>query len=305
MQRTAGKEGVEVLLLGNAQDGGFPQFGCHCDCCESVLSGRLKSESAVSLAVLDHDTKKYWLIDASMQLHAQWHRFGGLLAQYTLSGVFLTHAHVGHYLGLPYLGKECCNAQQLPLYASQMMHAFLRKNQPFQALYENENVTATVINDEESIEMHSFTVTPHLVGHRAEFTDTFAFTIETSSKKLFFCPDIDSWRGLQPKCLRRLLMERDYLLLDATFYDDHELPGRDMSTIPHPRVVDTVREVRETREEGVTKGVEGSAANQCGRVTLIHLNHSNRLWHRQEDLVCELAALDISIGEAGQSWHLE
>jgi pyrroloquinoline quinone biosynthesis protein B len=39
-------------------------------------------------------------------------------------------------------------------------------------------------------------VTPHIVSHRADFTDTFAFKIFGPLKNCFYCPDIDSWDGL-------------------------------------------------------------------------------------------------------------
>lgn len=65
----------------------------------------------LKFVVIDHTTQQYWLFDASMQLSEQWRRFGGLLSRYTLAGIFLTHAHVGHYLGLPYVGKECHNSR--------------------------------------------------------------------------------------------------------------------------------------------------------------------------------------------------
>ena len=78
-------------------------------------------------------------------------------------------------------------------------------------------------------------VVPHAVVHRADFTDTLAFTIVGKNKKMFYCPDIDAWDGLSDS-LPAVAGAHELLLLDSTFYDNNELPGRDMTLIPHPRV---------------------------------------------------------------------
>lgn len=263
--------------------------------------------------VIDHDEKKYWIFDASMQLNEQWRRFGGMLKELSLAGVFLTHAHVGHYLGLPYLGKECSNTRHMPLYASAAMHSFLESNQPFGVLYSNNNIEPIVVVEEDKIQLtQQLSVTPHAVKHRADFTDTFAFTIFGPTKTLFFCPDIDSWTGLQPLySLPLLLTKRDYLLLDATFYDNDEVPaGRDMKTIPHPRVVDTISIVASARSEiQLAETINYESSNiHWGEVVLIHLNHSNRLWHRGHasivETVEEMKLLNVFVGLTGQSWRL-
>ena len=142
----------------------------------------------VVVKVVDHRERRYWLFDSSMQLSEQWRKFGGLLNQYTLAGIFLTHAHVGHYIGLLYVGKECCNSRELPLYASRDMHSFLQSNQPFGVLYANHNVTPVPLSPEQSVQLSSrLSVTAHAVQHRADFTDTLAFTISGPSRSLFFC----------------------------------------------------------------------------------------------------------------------
>jgi len=253
------------------------------------------------LSVIHHSSQQYWIFDASMQLSEQWRRFGARLGCYTLAGVFITHAHVGHYLGLLYLGKECSHSRQLPLHASEDMHTFLQTNQPFAALYEGQNVSPRALQAEQPVSLApGLTVTPHLVQHRADFTDTLAFTIAGPSHRLYFCPDIDSWEGLAPLySLESLLTSRDVLLLDATFFDDDELPaGRDMATIPHPRAAHTARLVGEIRERAPGRG---------GEVVLIHLNHSNRLWLRDGKHAEEhrrLQSAGVEVGRTGQTWTL-
>jgi pyrroloquinoline quinone biosynthesis protein B len=240
--------------------------------------------------------------------------------------VFLTHAHAGHYPGILYFGKEGQNTSELPLYASESMHSFLSSNEPWGVMYRNRNLFPVFIQDGVPIALSpSLQVTPHSIVHRADFTDTFAFTI-TGKRHLYFCPDIDSWTSMESE-LVELARHTDFLLLDATFYDDWELSGRDMSSIPHPRVTDTVQrlqsEARKCREERLeaTMGEEqddgvaddGSSRDDVtstrrssvNQVVLIHMNHSNRLWascNEQDRIDLEQQGFDV--GRCGMRWKL-
>jgi pyrroloquinoline quinone biosynthesis protein B len=57
----------------------------------------------------------------------------------------------------------------------------------------------------------------------------------------------------------------DYALVDATFYADGELPGRDMSKIPHPFVAETMALFKDL------------ALEQRQKIWFIHMNHTNPL----------------------------
>lgn len=285
---TQGENPVEVLLLGAAQDGGFPQVGCYCPNCSLVYDGSLSSDTAVSLAVIDHVDKKWYLVEATPHLAQQWAQFAGKLCGYALSGVFLTHAHVGHYPGLLFFGKECMNSFELPIYASFEMHQFLEANEPWGTLYRNSNVRRVDISEHTPIRLSDrLTFRCKFVIHRRDFTDTCSFFISGPSKTLFFCPDIDGWDGLQPT-MPDIVRECDVSLLDATFYDNLELPGRDMSTIPHPRVVDTISRLQEC-----------IGALDLHNAVLIHLNHSNRLWSEPLE-----STKGLYVGTKGMSWCL-
>jgi pyrroloquinoline quinone biosynthesis protein B len=280
---------MEVLLLGAAQDGGFPQFGCWCDNCHSAYRGELSADTAVSLAIIDRESKNWWLVEAAPQLGQQWASFAGHLEGLSLAGVFLTHAHAGHYPGLIYLGKEALNAQAVPLFASAAMHDFLQLNEPWAVLYRNGNVTRRDLLLGAPLRVSDrLTVIATPVTHRPDFTDTVSFTFEGPTRSLFFCPDIDDWSGLSEPLLD-IVRRVDVALLDATFYDDNELPGRDMSKIPHPRVIDT---------EAII-GREKIKAE----VFLIHINHSNKLWSNTAE-VLRLASVGLLIGRKGHTWTL-
>ena len=286
---------IEVLLLGTAQDGGYPQFGCTCANCKLCYEGKIQPETPVSLAILDKRTKNWWLVDATPQLNQQWAEFALILSEYKLAGVILTHAHAGHYPGILYLGKECMNANKIPLYASVDMHRFLKANEPWGVMYRNENILQVDVSDKLPFKLtDTLSVIPHAVRHRADFTDTLAFTFIGEQKRLFFCPDIDAWDGMS-ESLSAVATANDVLLLDATFYVNNELPGRDTTTIPHPRVVQTVDLL-------VSSGVLQSQEHPCA-VYLIHINHSNRLL-TDVPLVQSLAEKGIQVGKKGLTWKI-
>ena len=238
----------------------------------------------------------WWLIEASPQLNEQWRAFAHKFKDCRLSGVILTHGHTGHYPGLLYFGKEGQNADRLPSYASSSMHSFLQANEPWSVLYRNGNITAEVLGHGVVIKLSpNLTVTPHNVRHRADFTDTLAFSIQDPSKELFFCPDIDDWDGLDIP-LRDLATNKHLLLLDATFYDNIELPGRDMNTIPHPRVSDTLKILKDCAAEAMHE------PNSEPKIILIHMNHSNKLWSADKVDIAALRMSGFTVGRRGMIW---
>lgn len=248
-----------VIILGLAQDGGVPQIGCRCENCLTIDDGR---GWAVSVVMVDWPSKQYWFIDATPNFSSQYNYMCAQYPDLKLAGIFLTHAHIGHYTGLMFLGREAMNAQQLPVYGSPKMHQFLSTNAPWSMLLELNNIHFQEIADQQSI-----TLTPQLaisaqtVHHRSEFSDTFSFFIKGDNHQLFYCPDIDDWEHTPPP-LNARLKEGDHALLDATFFSGDELPGRDISKIPHPLVHQTI---------DFTKDGEFTT-------WMIHLNHSNPLW---------------------------
>jgi pyrroloquinoline quinone biosynthesis protein B len=85
----------------------------------------------------------------------------------------------------------------------------------------------------------------------------------------------------------------DLAFLDGTFYDVGELPGRDMSEVPHPLVVDTLRRLR-----GLRRG-EGTP-----RIVLVHLNHTNPLWAENSPARAAVEAAGLAVGRQGDAYEL-
>ena len=92
-----------IQVLGIVQDAGYPHIGCEKDCCNVVSPG----EYFVScLGLVDKTNNKRYLFDATPDIHNQLNLVEKFPNGNLIDGIFLTHAHIGHYAGLMYLGRE-------------------------------------------------------------------------------------------------------------------------------------------------------------------------------------------------------
>lgn len=93
-----------IVVLGIAQDGGAPQAG------NDFLDGdSTRTRRAVSLGMVDPSSGERWMFEATPDFPEQLRYLDRLAPRENkpgLDGIFLTHAHMGHYTGLMYLGHE-------------------------------------------------------------------------------------------------------------------------------------------------------------------------------------------------------
>jgi pyrroloquinoline quinone biosynthesis protein B len=288
LQGTSGAAaGAEAVLLGTAQDGGLPQPGCTCANCSRAWADQAQRQRVVCLGLVDHTTRQTWLIDATPDFREQLHALRELAPGCSLSGILLTHAHIGHYAGLIHLGRESMSTKRLPVYASERMAGFLRDNAPWSQLVEQQNIELRSLVPGESVSLsRRLQVEPVPVPHRDEFSDTLAFVVQGPSRRLFYCPDIDDWQ-IWERDLRSCVAAVDVALLDGTFWDDGDLPGRDIGEVAHPLVPETVARLAGVPSESV----------------MIHLNHSNPLFADGPERQW-LAGRGVKVGAFGQRWRL-
>ena len=110
------------------------------------------------------------------------------------NGIFLTHAHIGHYTGLMYLGKEAANTKEVPVYAMPKMKSFLEKNGPWGQLVTNKNIVLHPLDNNNVIALTpQLKVIPFTVPHRDEYSETVGYKIIGPNKTALFIPDIDKW----------------------------------------------------------------------------------------------------------------
>ena len=257
-----------IIVLGTIQDAGSPHMGCEKSCCISLFKNPDPNRKVVSLGLVDPSEKKYWLIEASPDFITQCRDLKTISKfEHAKSpdGIFLTHAHIGHYTGLMYLGKESYNSRDVPVFAMTRMKGFLIQNGPWSQLFKINNIKINNINHQEEIKLsNNLSITPFLVPHRDEFSETVGFKINGPKKSILFIPDIDKW-GKWNKSLVQEIKKADLALLDGTFYDSNEVNNRNISEIPHPFVIETMDLFKEENN------------SEKSKINFIHLNHTNPL----------------------------
>ena len=251
----------ELVVLGAGQDAGAPQIGNAEDAGPVLLPS--------SIAVIDHAGGRRYLFDASPAITQQLTALDHIAQPQSglgIDGVFLTHAHMGHYLGLAWLGREAAGASDIPVYAMPRMAQFLRDNGPWSQLVTLGNIDLQPLEHLQPMILEGgLTITPFAVPHRDEYSETVGFVIaHPDIGSAAYLPDIDYWHERGGENFLLFILPRvDRVFIDATFWDDDELSGRDMSQIPHPRITDTMDLLADL------------PAAQRNKVHFIHYNHTN------------------------------
>ncbi len=286
----------EVILhvLGTAQDAGLPHPNCYCKNCTAAISNPELKRFAASLAIVLPEEKVWHLIDATPDLKEQ---MINVQMKFNMQGqlmesIFLTHAHLGHYPGLLFLGREAIGSSGVPVMAGKKMKRMLEEQAPWSQLTKLNNIEIQEISDGQAI-----TVSPHVtiipvdVPHRNEFSETFAYWIEGPKKKVLYIPDIDRWEQWD-KEIYKACEEADICLLDGTFYsaEDLEKIGRDYREIPHPLMTETMDRLQEL--VGQTD------------IYFIHLNHSNPAIDQDKDIRSLIETKGFHIVEEGMDFLL-
>ncbi len=286
--------GPRLRILGTAQDGGLPHAGCSCERCEADASGATPDRNVASLALLipDGDATQIHLVDCTPDIREQlrllrdvrFENVGGV-DRALIESVFLTHAHMGHYSGLLHLGYEAMHSGGVQAIGTPRMIGFLEQNAPWSQLVEMGEIKPRAIEAGESIMVGGVRVTLIAVPHREEFSDTIAYRFEGAAQSVLYMPDCDPWHRWESRALE-LIDSVDVAILDATFFDGAELPGRDLSKIGHPLVVDTIALLAERVRSGRL------------RVILTHMNHTNPLLEPDSD--ARRRALEAGFEIAGE-----
>ena len=275
-----------IVVLGVTQDAGYPQIGCDKECCKKYWDKKIAKQKISCLALFDPSTNQKWIFDATPDLTEQLHE-ADELQKGNLSGIFLTHAHIGHYTGLMYLGREALNAKEIPVYVMPRMHDYLKNNGPWSQLVHLNNIKLQKLKADSSIKLtDKISVTPILVPHRDEFSETIGYSIRTGNKTVLFIPDIDKWQKWD-RDIKQMIKQHDYLFLDGTFYKDGELPGRNMSEVPHPFVEKSV---------GLFNDL---SSTEKQKIWFIHFNHTNPLIDKSSNEYKEVKSKGFNVAVEG------
>ena len=281
-----------IYILGNTQDAGLPHIGCQHPFCEDNFNV-YEEHYTTSIAVVNSDLKKYILFEATPDITFQLNNLKkNIFDEFLLpESIYITHAHIGHYTGLMYFGREALGAKDLIVKVLPRMSNFLQNNGPWSQLVDINNIKIEEINFESSTnELSNVIVTPVQVPHRDEYSETAGYIIEGKNKKALFIPDIDKWEKWD-RNLSQLAKEFDFLLIDATFYDSKEI-NRDISEIPHPLVTETI---------DLLSGLDLKNRN---KVYFIHMNHTNMMLDPDSKLSKLVTSKGFNIARLGQKLYL-
>jgi pyrroloquinoline quinone biosynthesis protein B len=257
---------TSLVVLGTVQDAGSPHIACKKDCCTNLFENPMASRKVVSLGLVDVEAEKTYLFDATPDITEQLKTLktrAPFEASEIPNGIFLTHAHIGHYTGLMYLGKEAKDAKDATVFAMPKMKSFLESNGPWSQLVTNNNIELEEVYDDGEIVLSpNLKVIPFRVPHRDEYSETVGFKIIGPNKKVLFIPDIDKWEKWETNIIDALALV-DFALLDGSFFSGNEINHRDISEIPHPAIVESMR-IFETLSDLEKK-----------KIHFIHFNHTN------------------------------
>jgi pyrroloquinoline quinone biosynthesis protein B len=289
-----------ALVLGSVQDGGFPQTGCYtprCDAGRALLAaghGRFVS----SLALVEPVAERFYLVDATPDITRQLDlipepAFRRRAAERRpFDGIFLTHAHIGHYTGLEMLGREGMGMLETPVYCTEAMAGFLASNYPWRFLVDQRHIALRPLSLDT---WHR--IDPNLevqlwqVPHRDEIADTVAFVFRGPDASLLFLPDINGW-NLWNRKVAEAVAGVDVALLDGTFWSLEELPGRTLDEVPHPLMPQTMDALQAVVNQKKT------------RVVLTHLNNTNPALDDGGPQQAEIARRGFGLAREGMRFAL-
>ena len=281
------KSNYTLKILGVVQDGGMPHLGNNKTCCENIKQDKY----VTSLMLMNNENNESFLFDASPDINKQLNFMGDRIKK-DLKGIFLTHAHIGHYTGLMYFGREALNSKLVNVYAMPRMKKFLEENGPWSQLVSLQNISIIELSNESKISIDSnVIVQPVEVPHRAEFSETVGYKIYGPNKTALFIPDIDKWY-LWEKSIVDEIKQVDYAIIDATFYDSKEVNYRDISEIPHPFVTESM---------DLFDSIDIKEKN---KIYFIHLNHTNPLINKDSDQYKLVTSKGYNVAEEGMKLNL-
>lgn len=282
-----------ITVLGIAQDAGYPQIFCRKECCKAYYKSEEPKKLISCLGLIDLQSKQKWLFDATPNINEQTQilKEQHLDNDKVIDGIFLTHAHIGHYTGLMNLGREALGAQNIPVYAMPRMKNYLETNGPWSQLVALHNIELNPLKNDSTFSLNkTLKITPFLVPHRDEYSETVGYRIEGKNKSALFIPDIDKWQKWNRNIIDEV-KKVDYAFVDASFFRDGEL-DRDMTKIPHPFTTET------------TTLFENESIKTKNKIYFIHFNHTNPALKERHHLKDSIQNLGFNFAKEGDNFEL-
>jgi pyrroloquinoline quinone biosynthesis protein B len=181
--------------------------------------------------------------------------------------------------------------KNIPVFALPRMQKYLTEHGPWKQLVELKNIQLIPLEADVPIQIADwFEVTAIKVPHRDEFSETAGFIVKGNVKSFFYLPDIDKWEKWD-RSIEKYISETNYSFLDGTFYNAMELPGRNMSEIPHPFIIESMERWKDL------------PLIEKNKIHFIHLNHTNPLLQNDHPYKKNLLLSGYNIAKMGDIYY--
>lgn len=227
-----------IRILGAAAGGGYPQWNCHCNGCETVRSGAATPLTQSSIAVQSEEDGSWFLINASPDVRQQIEamRAEGCFNSHSgnrslpFAGILLTDAEIDHTTGLILLRESTA---PLNIYSTTTVK---------QALTSGYGILSTLQN---YCGVKWAPITPGEIIQLTDELQVEAFALSTKAPKYIQSTEVEVWgigltirdtttnatltyapgMGSINTDLRQRFQNSDCILVDGTFWTNDELPS--------------------------------------------------------------------------------
>lgn len=300
---------MELVLLGTAAGGGFPQWNCWCPTCRIARTDPTRAHPRTqSSAAVSSDGKRWFLLNASPDIHRQLTHLSGFaptgLRHVPIEGIVPTDAELDHTLGLTLLRE----ARQLQLYATAAVLEVLTEDSrllPVTEAFASVAITQMPLDrpvrlryrdgTDSGISVTAFAVRgdPPRFARSATPGHTVGLMIETEGRRAAFVPGCG---GLESTLLENLATA-DLLLFDGTFWTDNELVSLGISEC-------TARQMDHLPISGTDGSLIALRQLPCRQKVYTHINNSNPILLEDSPERVEVAAGGLIVGDDGMRFTI-
>ena len=301
---------MELVLLGTAAGGGFPQWTCWCPICRVARADPIRAHPRTqSSAAISSDGRRWFLLNASPDVHRQLTRLSGVVPEgirhVPVEGIVPTDAELDHTLGVALLRE----ARQLQLYATGAVLEVLAEDSRILPVTEAfAKVAVTELPLESPVQLHyrdgspagitliAFQVRgdPPRFARRERPGHTVGLLIEgDKGGRVAFVPGCGE---LDAPLLARLA-NADLLLFDGTFWTDDELVRLGISDR-------TARQMDHMPISGPDGSLAALRRLPCRHRVYTHINNSNPMLLEDSPERIEVEAAGLVVGDDGMRWSL-
>ncbi len=308
----------QIIVLGAAAGGGFPQWNCNCDNCRLAWQGsaRVTPRTQSSLAV-SADGERWILLNASPDIRQQITATPALQPRRgrrdtPIAAVVLTNADVDHVAGLLTLRER----QSFGLYATARVQSVLRDN-PIMNVLNPDFVRRETLALDESVPIGDASGAPTGIGIRLfavpgkvalyledesagenfgsvdEDTVGVEITCAESGKKFFYLPGC----AAMPDWLRQRLRGSELVFMDGTTWINDEMAQSGVGEKTSQRM-----------GHMAMSGADGSIAAfeelDVAKRVFVHINNTNPVLRRDSDEYRQATAAGWVIAEDGMRFEI-